>query len=156
MADVTLADVLQGRDQQANNFGPLTPEQEAMLRRGVTTEAINPLEMLIGGGVGGVAGRAIGRGIGHAGDMAGAVMFPGMDAMARMAGHNPSGLINWAGRVGGGLGGMLGVGAGANMATERARMNTMRDAEGQDGGFYGPASPMDAEGQPGGFYGRRK
>lgn len=139
-----------------NNFGPLTPEQEARLRKqAVTTEMPAALELLLGGGIGGVGGRAVGRAAAHGGEFLGSVAFPTVHTMAGMAGHNPSGIVNWLGRIGGGLGALGGMGAAFDVAKDRARRNTMRDAEGQDGGFYGPASPMDAEGQPGGFYGRR-
>lgn len=98
----------------ANNFGPLTPEQEALMRRGVTTETINPLELLLGAGMG--------AGVARAGQhMAGAV------------GQAPW-YLSALGMLGGGA-------AGANMASNmpriRAEQNTMRDAEGQPGGFYG-------------------
>jgi len=108
---------------QANQFGPLTPEQEAMLRRGITTETISPLDMLMGGGIGALAGRAIGRGMGHVGGF--------------IAGETGPAAANIAGRVGGGLGFMAGAGAPNQAAQDRARMNTVRDAEGQPGGFYG-------------------
>lgn len=108
---------------QANNFGPLTPEQEAMLRRGITTETISPLDMLMGGGIGALAGRAVGRGMGNAAEY-----------LARTGTANAAA---WPGRVGGVLGGLAGAGGPNQAAQDRARMNTMRDAEGQAGGFYG-------------------
>lgn len=115
--------LMDGLGGGANNFGPLTPEQEAMLRRGVTTETINPLDMLIGAGLGGVAGRAMGRGMGHAADY--------------ITGTAGPAAANWAGRAGALLGGLAGAGGPNQSAQDRARMNTMRDAEGQPGGYYG-------------------
>lgn len=108
---------------RANNFQPLTPEQEALMRRGITTETVSPLDMLLGGGLGALAGRALGRGMGHAGGF--------------IAGETGPAAANWAGRVGAGFGFMAGAGGPNAAAQDRARMNTLRDAEGQLGGFYG-------------------
>jgi hypothetical protein len=107
----------------ANNFGPLTPEQEALMRLGITTETISPLDMLMGGGVGALLGRALGRGMGHAGGF--------------IAGETGPAAANLAGRVGGGLGFLAGAGGPNRAAQDRARANTMMDAEGQPGGYYG-------------------
>jgi len=99
---------------------PLTPEQEATLKRqAVSSDMPLLIELLLSGGLGGVAGRAIGRGMGHAGDY--------------IAGQVGPGAANIAGRVGAGLGTLAGVGGFG----DRARQNTIRDAEGQPGGFYG-------------------
>ena len=100
---------------QANNFGPLTPEQEAQLKQqAVTTELPLLIEMLLSGGIGGFAGRAMGRGMGHVGGFIGGEIGPAA--------------ANWAGRVGGGLGFLAGAGGPNAAAQDRARMNTIRDA----------------------------
>lgn len=111
---------------QGNNFGPLTPEQEEMLRRqAVSTEMPALLELLLSGGLMGGVGRAVGRGMGHAGSF--------------IAGQSGPGAANIAGRIGGGLGAMSGIGGAYDAAQTRAQANTMMDAEGQPGGFYGNA-----------------
>lgn len=112
------------RYQQGQNyFPPLTPEQIAALQRqAISTETFSPFDMLMGGGIGAIAGRAVGRGMGHVADF----MVPTGPAAA-----------NWAGRAGTLLGGLAGVGGPNQAAQDRARMNTIRDAEGQPGGFYG-------------------
>lgn len=91
-----------------NNFGPITPEQEEMIRRQRVEEVdlLGLLPLLAGGGFG-----AIGYNIARSG-------------LPRV----PSAL----------LGGNLG--AGAADITQRSidrHQNTIRDAEGQPGGFYG-------------------
>jgi hypothetical protein len=139
---------------RANNFQPLTPEQAVALQRdAVSTEMPTWMEILAGGGLGGVAGRAVGRGMVRAGEAVSETMFPVLSGLAGPSAGR--GMMNWAGRIGAGVGGVNGMDAATELARIRARQNTARDAEGQAGGFYGPASPMDAEGQPGGFYGNR-
>ncbi len=107
-------------------FRPITPEQEEMLRRqAVSTEMPALLELLLSGGLMGGVGRAVGRGMGHAGSF--------------IAGQSGPGAANIAGRIGGGLGAMSGIGGAYDAAQTRAQANTMMDAEGQPGGFYGNA-----------------
>jgi len=106
--------------QGQNYFPPLTPEQEAQLRRdAISTEVYSPLDFIGGGLIGGAAGR-IGQ---H---------------MAGAAGQVPwwqSLMIN------GGLAGITGGAAGLAGPAARREMNTIRDAEGQPGGFYGNMPP---------------
>jgi len=107
MADVTLADILQGRGQQANDFGPLTPEQEAQLRRQAVQSGMSPLDFMIGGAIPGAA-------VGYA---------------AQRFGRYLAGVPKHA--AGATMGGMQGL------IDYEKQQNTMRDAEGQPGGFYG-------------------
>lgn len=84
---------------QANNFGPLTPEQEAELRRqGISTEGLSPLDLLGGAG--------LGAGVARLGQhMAGAV-----------------GRVPWYQSALGMMGGAAaGAGMGANMPGIRAQ-----------------------------------
>ncbi len=124
MADETNSLRQMQSQQPANNFAPLTPEQEAELRRqAISTELPTALEILLSGGFGAGFGRAIGRGMGHAGGF--------------IAGETGPAAANLAGRIGTGFGFLAGAGAPDKAAQDRARMNTIRDAEGQPGGFYG-------------------
>ena len=111
-----MADKLLGMLGPANNFGPLTPEQEEMLRRqAISTEGYSPLDFLGGAGMGAMAGR-IGQ------HMAGA-----------------AGRVPWWQSLGinAGIGGVAGAGVYAGGPAYRNNENTMRDAESQPGGFYG-------------------
>lgn len=102
----------------ANNFGPLTPEQEEMLRRqAISTEGYSPLDFIGGAGVGAGVAR-IGQ------HMAGAV-----------------GRVPWwqSLMLNGGMGGAMGGLTTMTGPGRRADQNTMRDADGQPGGFYGNA-----------------
>ena len=141
-----------------NNFGPITPEQEAIIRRqAISSEGLSPLDLLMPGGLGAVAGRQTARGIGRLSEEVSRMMFPTIDAMYRMAGGavQPN---TWVGRAGAVSGGLMGLGVGAGAPAHRHQMNMMRDAEGQADGYYGDRIPTsrDAEGQPGGFYGKSR
>ena len=93
-----------------NNFGPLTPEQEAQLRKQIIVESASPLDALpLGAGAG-----------------AGALMYK----LARSG----EGIPRWIAAL---LGG--GFGAGTADITQKGmeRMRYGGDAERQQGGFYG-------------------
>jgi hypothetical protein len=102
-ADEKILRALKG--QQANSFGPMTPEQEQQLQRDAIQPSMGPADMAVPMG-GGLA----------------AALY----AIAR-AGGLPR-LI-------------AGVGAGAAgsrfVDNQYQQADTMRDAEGQPGGFYG-------------------
>jgi hypothetical protein len=106
-----------------NSFGPLTPEQEELLRRQAISESWGPMDFVtpmgVGGAALGVAGRALGRGMVRAGDTLSDLMFPTIGAASRMVGFNPNRAVNTGGRVGGALGGLLGAGGGAEYAQQR-------------------------------------
>lgn len=101
----------------ANDLDSMTPEQlEALRRRSMptTTEVMSPLGL--------IGGAGIGAGVARLGQhMAGAV------------GHAPW-YLSALGMLGGGA---AGANMAANMPRLRAQQNTIRDAEGQPGGYYG-------------------
>jgi len=122
MADVTLADILQGRGQQANDFGPLTPEQEAQLRRQAVQSGMSPLDFMIGGAIPGAA-------VGYAAQRFGRYL-------AGVPKHEaPLGMRTLMGAGGAAAGATMGGMQG--LIDYEKQQNTMRDAEGQPGGFYG-------------------
>lgn len=108
---------------QANNFGPLTPEQHAQLQSQAVQSGASPLEFMIAGGA---PGAAVGYGAARLGR-----------TMAGVPKHEaPLWLRSLIGAGGAGAGAAFGAGIGYGDYAKQ--QDTMRDAEGQPGGFYGP------------------
>lgn len=110
-----------------NNFGPLTPEQQAMLQRQALGDAPSPFDVLpgtiMGAGIG--AGMA---GIGGLRSLVQGLQQRGMRADA--IGEYLKGI----GVVGGAT---AGAGLSFDVFGSTPYKNSIRDAEGQPGGFYG-------------------
>lgn len=125
MADLNKMMQMDPRYQSAANyFPPLTPEEQAALQRqAVTTEMPLPIELLLAGGGMGALGRAAGRGIGNTASYLMRIDAPDV--------------VNNLGRVFGAAGVLSGLGGSYDAANQRRTQNTIRDAEGQPGGFYG-------------------
>ena len=111
-----------------NNFGPLTPEQEDVLRRQGVQSGMGPLELLS------LTGLGAGIGVGMAG--IGGALSLGQGLATR--GDRLPALLEYLKGIGvvGGAGAGAGFGFDTLNATSRQR-ETHRDAEGQPGGFYG-------------------
>ena len=145
MADVTLADILQGKS--ANNFGPLTPEQKAMLERDKINESLGPFDLMPGPATAGYAGGAAAMGALLPGGLR---SVPYMARMNRMEGATRPRLeavldgLAQTGALGAG-GALYGYG---NEIQDRYSDRSDREQKMMHG------NPADAEGQPGGFYGQ--
>lgn len=115
-------------DAQPNHFGPLTPEQQAMLQRQGVQSGMSPLEMLPMTMAGGAIGAGM-AGVGGLKSLVQGLMQKGMrpEAIAEY--------LKGIGVVGGATAGLGNVFDAINYS-QRQR-DTIRDAEGQPGGFYG-------------------
>tara|TARA_R110000868_G_C10733132_1_gene751790 strand:- start:470 stop:901 length:432 start_codon:yes stop_codon:yes gene_type:complete len=142
MADPTLADVLQ---MEGNKFGPLTPEQQAMLDRDKINESLGPFDFMPGMGAAG--GAAIGSPV--AAYIASRI--PSRFAQNALGwGRNP---MADAGRDLMFSGAAVGVPAAIGHASDlRGRYLARSERE----RLMMLGNPADAEGQAGGFYGQPK
>lgn len=133
----------QVRQQPANNFGPLTPEQQAMLDRDKIDESLGPFDWMPGK----FAMSMAGAGAGLMGSMPGGLfsvpgaLIRGMPA-AQVLRQNVAPAAQGAAAMGA-------LGYGTEL---KYRYENRADQENKM--MFG--NPADAEGQPGGFYGRRR
>ncbi len=104
-------------DQGANNFGPLTAEQAEALRKQGINPANSPLDFIGPMGAGAAMGAAGTYGLTRA-----------VDGLLR------AGSARTPFWLSGGLGAVYGARQGAEHVMQGAQS---RDAEGQNGGFYG-------------------
>lgn len=106
----------------ANYFPPLTPEQEAQLRRQAIQSGMSPMDFMIGGALPGAAAGYAAQRFGR-----------------YLAGVPKHEVPLWMRSLMGGGSAAAGAGMGAMQGrTDYENLqNTIRDAEGQPGGFYG-------------------
>jgi hypothetical protein len=111
-----------------NNFGPITPEQEAMIRRQAVQPALGPFDISPLGLGKAAGGAALGYGTNVLGRMLSGVSAQEMPMLLRLL-------------------------TGGGMAATGAAMGNLADP--MNPALARP-DPRDAEGQPGGFYGKSR